>query len=115
MVLTTTGSSQEVEMEILMVWRNLVLMALVKTLPANAGDMRDVGSVPGRGRSPEEGVATHSSVLAWRVPMDREAWWAAVHGVAKSWTQLKRLSRTLDEAKCLLKSMPLLWGPLLPL
>ena len=35
----------------------------------------------------EEGMATHSSI-AWRVPMDRGVWWAIVHGVAKSWTQL---------------------------
>ena len=34
----------------------------------------------------EEGTATHSSVLVWRIAMDRGAWWAAVHGVAKSWT-----------------------------
>ena len=34
----------------------------------------------------EEGMATHSSILAWRIPMDREAWLATVHGVAKSWT-----------------------------
>ena len=32
----------------------------------------------------EEGMATQSSILAWRIPMDREAWWATVHGVAKS-------------------------------
>ena len=37
----------------------------------------------------EEGMATHSSILAWRIPMDRGAWWASVHGVTKSWTQLK--------------------------
>ena len=37
-------------------------------------------------------MATHSSVLTWRIPMDRGAWWITVHGVAKSWTQLKRLS-----------------------
>ena len=36
----------------------------------------------------EEGMATHSSVLAWGIPMDRGAWWAAVHGVAKSQTRL---------------------------
>ena len=30
----------------------------------------------------------HSSFLAWRIPMDRGAWWATVHGVAKSWTRL---------------------------
>ena len=34
----------------------------------------------------EEGVATHSNILAWRIPMDRRAWQATVHGVAKSWT-----------------------------
>ena len=36
----------------------------------------------------EEGMATHSSILAWRIPMDRGAWWAAVHGVTKSWILL---------------------------
>ena len=56
MVLTAIGSSEEVEIEILMVWRNLILMALVvKTLPANAGDIRDVGSIPRLGRSPGGG------------------------------------------------------------
>ena len=34
----------------------------------------------------EEGMATHSSILAWRIPMDRGAWQAIAHGVAKSWT-----------------------------
>ena len=34
----------------------------------------------------EQGMATHSSTLAWRIPMDRETWWARVHGVAKSQT-----------------------------
>ena len=36
----------------------------------------------------EEGIATHSNMLAWRILMDREAWWATVLGVAKSQTQL---------------------------
>ena len=34
----------------------------------------------------EESMATYSSILAWRMPMDREAWWATVHGVAQSRT-----------------------------
>ena len=34
----------------------------------------------------EEGMATHSSILSWRIPMDRGAWQAPVHRVAKSWT-----------------------------
>ena len=40
----------------------------------------------------EEGMATHSSILAWRILMDRGAWWATVYGVAKTQTRLKRLS-----------------------
>ena len=36
----------------------------------------------------EEGMATHSSILAWRIPMDRKAWRATVRGVTKSQTQL---------------------------
>ena len=40
-----------------------------------------------------EGMVTHSSILAWRIPMDRGAWQAAVHGVAKSRTRLKQVSK----------------------
>ena len=40
----------------------------------------------------KESMATHSGILAWRTPMDKEAWWATVHRVAKNQTQLKRLS-----------------------
>ena len=36
----------------------------------------------------EVGMETHSRILAWRIPMDRGAWWATVHGVTKSWTGL---------------------------
>ena len=37
----------------------------------------------------EEGMAIHCSILAWRIPMDRGAWWATVHKVEKSRTRLK--------------------------
>ena len=36
----------------------------------------------------EEGIETHSNILAWRIPMDRGAWWATVHGLAKRQTWL---------------------------
>ena len=36
----------------------------------------------------EEGMATHSNVLAWRIPMDRATWWVTVYGVAESQTRL---------------------------
>ena len=45
---------------------------MVKNLPANAGDIRDAGSIP-RSEDPlEEGMATHSSILAWRIPWMEE-------------------------------------------
>ena len=65
---------------------------MVKNLPANEGAIRDAGSIPGSGRSPEGG---HGNLLQYSClenPMDRGAWGATVHGVAKSQTQLKRLS-----------------------
>ena len=42
----------------------------------------------------EEGMATHFSFLAWRIPMDRGAWWVTVHRVAKRWTRLSNLTHT---------------------
>ena len=45
---------------------------MVKNLPASAGDIRTMGSISGLGRSPGEGMATHSSILAWRIPWTEE-------------------------------------------
>ena len=58
---------------------------MVKNLPANAGDVRDVGSIPGLGRSPGGGHGNPLQYSCLENPMDRGAWWATVHGVAKSW------------------------------
>ena len=44
----------------------------VKDLPTNAGGTGDAGSFPGLGRSPGENVATHSSILAWKIPWMEE-------------------------------------------
>ena len=45
---------------------------MVKNLLVNAGDIRDMGSIPGREDPQEEGMATHSNILAWRIPQTEE-------------------------------------------
>ena len=62
---------------------------MVKDLPANAGDVRDADSIPGSGRSPGGGPSNPLQDSCLENPMDRGAWWAMVHRVAKSQTQLK--------------------------
>ena len=44
----------------------------VKNPPASPGDIRDIGLIPGQEESLEEGMATHSSILAWRIPWTEE-------------------------------------------
>ena len=68
---------------------------MVKNLPANAGDTRDVGSIPGLGRSPggENNNPLQNSCL--ENSMDRGAWQTTVDGVAKSWTQLSTHTQQL--------------------
>ena len=48
---------------------------MVKNLPVKAGDIRDVGSIPSWEDPLEEDMATHSSILAWRIPVERGASW----------------------------------------
>ena len=57
---------------------------MVKNLPADAGDRRDVGSILGSGRSPTGGNWQPSPVFLPGESMDRGAWWATVHRVAES-------------------------------
>ena len=65
-------------------------MALVvKNPPASAGDIGDAGSISGSGRFPREGNDNPLQCSCLENPMDRGVWWATVHGVAKSQTQLK--------------------------
>ena len=62
-------------------------MALVvKNLPANAGDIRDMGSTPGSGRSPGEGKGNPRQDSCLENPMDGGAWWATVHRVTNCQT-----------------------------
>ena len=62
---------------------------VVKNPCANAGDVRDTGSIPGSTRSPEEGHDNPRQYSCLENPMDRGAWRATVHGVAQSWTRLQ--------------------------
>ena len=63
-------------------------VALVKNLPANAGHVRDVGLIPGLGRSPGEGYRNPLKYSCLENSMDRGAWQGTVHGVTKSQTRL---------------------------
>ena len=62
----------------------------------NAGDAGDVGSIPWSGRSPGGGHGNPLQDSCQENPIDRGAWWATVHGDAKSWTWLKGLSMHTD-------------------
>ena len=59
---------------------------MVKNLPANAGDMRDTGLIPGSGRSPGEGKGNPLQCSCLENLIDRGVWRATVHGVTKSQT-----------------------------
>ena len=63
----------------------------VKASACNAGDL---GSIPGLGRSPGEGNGNPLQYSCLENPMDRGAWWAIVHGVAKSRTRLSNFTFT---------------------
>ena len=62
------------------------MVHLVKNLPANAGDARDTGLIPGSGRSPAIGNGNPLQYSCMENSMDRGSWWATVHGDAKSRT-----------------------------
>ena len=68
-------------------WASQAALGL-KNLPANAGDVRDMGSVPRSGRSPERGNGNPLQYSCLKNPIDSAAWRAMVHGAAKNQTQL---------------------------
>ena len=67
---------------------------VVKNPPANAWGVSDVGSIPGLGRFPGGGNGNPLQYSCLENPMDREAWWATVHGAAKSQAQLSNLAHS---------------------
>ena len=70
---------------------------VVKNPPANVGDSRDAGSIPGLRRAPAEGNGSPLQYSCLENPMNRGAWGATVHGVAKSQTRLKRLNTSTTD------------------
>ena len=72
-------------------WAFQVVLAL-KDPPANAGDVRDIGMIPGSGRSPGGGHGNPLQCSCLENPTDRGAWQAAVPGISQSQTRLKRLN-----------------------
>ena len=81
---------------------------------ANAGDARDAGSVPASGRSPRVGNGNPLQYSCLENPMDRETWWAVVHRVAKSQTQMTDWTHTELVSQCakLLQSCLTLYNPM---
>ena len=62
------------------------VMLVGKNLPANSGNAGDLGSIPELGRSPGVGKGDPFQYSCLENSMDREAWWATVHGAPESWT-----------------------------
>ena len=99
-----------------------LVMLMVKNPPANAGDIRDSGSIPDLGRPPpEEGMATHSRILTWRIPWTEEPGrlqpiglqrvghdWAPVNACTRACPR-KHFTRTRGSHMLLVRRQPR-WG-----
>ena len=88
-------------------------MLVVKNPPTNTGDIRDMGSIPGSGRSPGGGPGNPLQCSCLENPMGRGAWWSTVHRIAHSQTQLKRLSTHANTVRQLGEWLRL-WSPRAP-
>ena len=75
---------------------------VVKNLPANAGDAKDESWIPGLGRSPGGGLGNPLQYYCLGNSMDRGAWWATVHSVARSQTQLRDRMHPAQQYKLML-------------
>ena len=83
--------------------------AVVKNLPADAGNTRDVGLIPGLGRSSGGGNGHPLQYSCLKNPMNGGAWKATVHGLTKSWTRLKQLNTPSSTHTHIDKIIPTCW------
>ena len=72
----------------------VVASLVAQTIKESACNVGDPGSIPGSGRFPGEGNGNPLQYSCLENTMDRGAWWATVHGVTKSWTQLSTRTHT---------------------
>ena len=79
---------------IVIIWASQVVL-VVKNLPTNEGDARKQVRFLCQEDTLEEGMATDSGILTWRIPMDRGTWRETINGIAKSQTRLKWISTLL--------------------
>ena len=82
---------------------------VVKNPPANAGDLREAGWIPGLGRSPGEGNGNSLQYSGLENPMDRGSWWATVHGVARARYHWATDHSTVRKQLTDLNESPALW------
>ena len=75
------------------------VVLVVKNPPANVGVIRDAGLILGLGQSPGRGHGNPPQYSRWENLMDKGAWWATVHKVAKSWTWLKNTCFDIEGIK----------------
>ena len=78
------------------------MVLVVKNLPASAGDVRDMGSIPGWGRSPREGNGNPLQYSCLKNPMDRGAWRAIVHRVTKELDTVQKVLSTGKIKSCII-------------
>ena len=94
MQLLTTWNVTHATCQKIIFWRVSQVVLVVKNLPAIAGNIRNVSSIPGSGRSLEKGMATHSSSLAWRIL------WTEEPGVLQS-IGLQRVGHDWSNLACM--------------
>ena len=101
------GTSQDAVL-VLLAWAPQVYLPCCSDGKESTCDAGDLGSIPGSGRSPGEGTGNPLQYSCLGNPMDRGAWWAPVHGVAKESNTTERLSLWLHNPGYKLP-LPLWW------
>ena len=82
------------------IWASQVVLVVKKNPPANAGDARDTGSIPGSGRSPGEGDGNPLQDTCLENSMDRGAWWATIHRSTILYSYQQHLRISISPQSC---------------